>query len=228
MATTKKSAPIVIKPMQLDKVEFTIEGDTPLIVHAWSSKAKRMMLQKQMKKTKTAKEAKIPTNDAIDSAYWLTEKPEHGATEEEAQANFNAAIEAGAKFGFPTNGIKTSICYGAMRAGLFDKTTEIKGSMFIVGAREYSTFDLAELTTPETPTIREDICMVGAMKNTADIRYRLEYWPWSIDLLLEYDRTGKFSLEQILNCIDRGGRYSGLGEWRPEKNGHNGMYHLKA
>lgn len=224
----KKTAPVSIKPMEIQRVKFTIEGDTPLIVHAWSEKAKRMMLQKQMKKTKTAKEAKIPTNDAIDSGYWLTNKPEHGQTEEEAQENFNAAIAAGASFGFPTNGIKASIVMGAYRAGLIDKTTELKGAMFITGAGEHSTFDLAEIAYGGTPNIREDIGMIGAMSKTADLRYRLEFWPWSIDLVLEYDATGKFSLEQILNCVDRGGRYSGLGEWRPERDGHNGMYHLKA
>ena len=53
-----------------------IAGDTPLIMHRWSDKAKRMILEKQMKKTKSsAKEAKNPVEDFIESIYWMEGKP---------------------------------------------------------------------------------------------------------------------------------------------------------
>ena len=45
---TKKTEIIEIKPIQMNTVEVTIQGDTPLIMHAWSEKAKRMMLYKQV------------------------------------------------------------------------------------------------------------------------------------------------------------------------------------
>lgn len=228
MAATKKTAaPVIIKPMEIERIQFTIDGITPLIVHAWSDKAKRQMLDKQTKKSKTKHEAKVPTNDAIDSAYWLTQAPEHGADEDEARANLNASLEAGATWGFPINGIKAAIITGAYRAGLDIKMTELRGAIFLSGAGERSTFDLAEITTPNVPNIREDTVMVGGMSKVADLRYRFEYWPWSIDLVMEFDKTGKYSIEQVLNCVDRGGRYCGLGEWRPEKDGHNGMFELR-
>lgn len=43
---TKSAKTIEILPMELETVEITIVGTTPLIVHAWSEKAKRMMLDK--------------------------------------------------------------------------------------------------------------------------------------------------------------------------------------
>jgi len=46
-------------------------GDTPLIVHKWSDKAKKMMLDKQMKKASAGKEAKDPEKDFEDSLYKL-------------------------------------------------------------------------------------------------------------------------------------------------------------
>jgi hypothetical protein len=38
---------VTIKPVQMKTVEITIVGDSPLIMHAWSEKAKRMMLEAQ-------------------------------------------------------------------------------------------------------------------------------------------------------------------------------------
>ena len=59
---------IEIRPIQIRKATIHIVGDTPLIMHAWSEKAKREMLEKQMKVTKTkAKDAKNPVVDLIRS-----------------------------------------------------------------------------------------------------------------------------------------------------------------
>ena len=43
---------------------FWVVGDTPLITHAWSEKARREMLGKQLKSVKgTGKEARDPEQD---------------------------------------------------------------------------------------------------------------------------------------------------------------------
>ena len=44
---TKTQEIIEIKPIQIKKVALRIVGDSPLIMHAWSEKAKRMMLEAQ-------------------------------------------------------------------------------------------------------------------------------------------------------------------------------------
>ena len=49
----KEAEAISIKPIEIEKVKIRIVGDSPLIVHAWSEKAKKMMLDTQMKVTKT-------------------------------------------------------------------------------------------------------------------------------------------------------------------------------
>ena len=73
---TKNVELIEIRPIEVKKTTIRIVGDTPLIMHAWSEKAKREMLQKQMKATKTsAREAKNPVEDFIRSMYWLTPMP---------------------------------------------------------------------------------------------------------------------------------------------------------
>ena len=49
MATKKANTEVIeIRPIEIKKVTIRIVGDTPLIMHAWSEKAKRMMLEAQM------------------------------------------------------------------------------------------------------------------------------------------------------------------------------------
>lgn len=225
--TTKKQ--IELKPMELATVDITIVGKTPLIVHAWSNKAKQMMLDKQRgKATKSKHEIKIPVNDMIEACYWLSNEPELGNTDEEAEANYNAAIAAGARFGFPVTGIKQSAITGAGRSGLDVKMTELRGSFFLEGATDCSTADLAEIVCSNTPEMREDMVKVGGMSKTADIRYRPQFNEWEIPLRMTYNVNGKYSIEQLLNCFNVGGFACGIGEWRPERDGQMGMYSLKV
>ena len=41
---TKASEVVEIKPIEIKKFKIKLIGDTPLIMHAWSEKAKREML----------------------------------------------------------------------------------------------------------------------------------------------------------------------------------------
>lgn len=223
----KKTSTVTINAPEFEVVEFKIVGDTPLIVHAWDEKAKRMMLEKQMgKAAKTKHEIKVPTNDFINSLYWLTEKPQNGIDDADAQANFDAAIAAGAKFGFSLGGIKQSFITGAARGGLDVKMTELRGAFFLEGATDASNFDFAEIVGP-APIMREDMVKVGGMSKTADIRYRGEFKQWEIPLKMRINANGKYSREQLLNCVTMGGFVTGIGEWRPERDGQYGMYHLE-
>lgn len=227
MTTAKKTTDITITPINIETVNITIKGTTPLIIHAWSEKAKQMMLDKQRGKKVGAKhDIKIPVNDFIESMYWLTEQPELGEDDDEAETNYETAISAGAKFGFPVTGIKQSIITGAYRGGLDVKQSELRGTFFIEGATDASTTDIAEIVGSE-PVMREDMVRVGGMSKSADIRYRGEFKEWEIPLRLTYHANGKYSLEQILNMVNYGGFYVGIGEWRPEKDGQFGMYKLE-
>lgn len=218
---------IEVKGVELETVEFTIQGTTPLIIHAWSHKARQEMLDKQMGVAKKAKHSiKVPVNDFIESMYWLTEKPELGKNDLEAEANYAKAIKDGAAFGFPVTGIKQSIITGAARSGLDVKMTELRGSFFLEGAGEHSTDDLAEIVSTENPSMREDMVRVGGMSKSADIRHRGQFTTWKIPLRMTYNKNGKYSLEQLMQCVNAGGFTTGIGEWRPERDGQFGMYKL--
>jgi len=69
--------------------------------------------------------------------------------------------------------------------------------------------------------------MVRVGMGTADIRYRPVFENWYMDLQLEYNANSNVTLEQILNIIEAGGYGVGIGEWRPEKDGRFGTYHIE-
>lgn len=223
MAAKKETATLVeIRPRNVKLIPIKIVGDTPLIVHAWSPKAKTMMLEAQMKTTKTkAKDIRDPFDEFIQSMYWLTEVPESNP---EA---FERAIKNGARFGFPLTGIKQGANSAAYRQGWVKNQMELRGSYFLKPAHDISGFgDMAEIITPEAPVMREDMVRIG--NGSADLRYRGEFRNWSMEFIMEYNASGNMTIEQILNCIDAGGFVCGIGEWRPEKDGDYGRYHLEV
>ena len=183
---------VVLPPLQIETVNVTLIGDTPLIVHRWSEKAKKQMLDKQMKKATAGKEAKDPERDFRESLYVL----EDGL------------------YGFPIIGFK---------AAAVTACTSI-GSMTKVAARQAFHVD-GEFAVIEgdEPTMREDMVRVGM--GTADIRYRGEFRNWFTTIAVKYN-ANVMSAEQILNLMQTAGFAVGVGEWRPEKDGQYGRFHV--
>lgn len=212
---TKNEQVLEIRPIELETVTLKIVGDTPLIMHAWSEKAKREMLEKQMKVTKTkSRDAKNPVEDFIRSMYWLTDMPTD-MTEE----GFEKAIEQGARFGFPVTAFKQAAISASYRMGWSKDKMSLRGMFFIEGDEN----QMIEIHS-DTPIMRED--MVKIALGTADIRYRGEFRNWSASLRITYNKNGQYTLEQIVNIINAGGYVCGVGEWRPERDGQFGMFHI--
>lgn len=216
MAAKKETEVVEIRPLDIKEVKIKVVGDTPLIVHAWSEKCKRQMLEAQMKATKTkAKEIRDPFDDYINSMYWLTEKPE--STPEA----FEMAVKNGAKWGFPVGAIKMAANSAAYRLGWVKNQMGLRGAYFLKS--EFG--DMAQIITENPPVMREDMVRIGL--GSADLRYRGEFRDWSMELTLEYNASGDMTLEQIVNVINAGGYTTGLGEWRPEKDGTFGRFHIE-
>lgn len=208
---------IEIRPIQIKKATVHIVGDTPLIMHAWSEKAKREMLEKQMKVTKTkSRDAKNPVEDFIRSMYWLSPMPEEMTMEA-----FEEAIAKGARFGFPITAFKQAAISAAYRMGWAKDKMSMRGAFFIDGDEN----QMLEIKS-DAPIMREDMVKVGM--GTADIRYRGEFRNWSADINISFNENGQYSLEQIINIINAGGYVCGVGEWRPERDGQYGMFHVTA
>lgn len=192
MAIKKNEEVVELKSIRIERINLEIEGDSALIVHAWSAKAKKEMLDKQMKKAKTAKDAKDPQRDYEEAFYRLPD----------------------GKPGFPTIAFKQAAVSAGGRFSDGLKMTELRGAFFIDG-------ELAEIKGE--PNMREDMVRVGM--GTADIRYRPEFKTWKVTLPIKYN-ADKISLEQLVNLFNLAGFGVGVGEWRPEKDGQYGMFHV--
>ena len=96
------------------------------------------------------------------------------------------------------------------------KMTEARGRFHVEG-------ELIEIIGE--PRMREDMVRVGM--GTADIRYRPEFVKWSAILPITYNAT-QISPEQIINLLNVAGFGVGIGEWRPEKNGQYGRFHVAS
>lgn len=211
MATAKKNEPIIIPAIDLKRVDIEVVGDSPLIMHKWSEKAKREMLEKQMKVAKAkGHDAKDPVADFIESMYWLEGEPE-----EKTEEGFEKAIKSGnARFGFPSTAFKASAVAAAYRAKITKDRVSMNGAFHILG-------EMVEING--TPIMREDMVKIGM--GTADIRFRGEFPEWSAVLPIQYN-AGVVTVEQLANMFNLGGFAVGVGEWRPEKSGSYGMYHV--
>lgn len=211
MATAKKKdVGIELPALQIRLMEVTLIGDSPLIVHAWSHKAKREMLDKQMKTAKPAKEPKSPTADYEASMYRL----------------------ADGGFGFPSVAFKAAaVTAGTSVAGITKiqarQAFHILGEdVDISGAFDgsKSRVNLARIGGGN-PQMREDMVRVGM--GTADLRYRAEFPEWHAKVLVRYN-ANVLSESQILNLLNTAGFAVGVGEWRPEKDGSYGMFHVAS
>lgn len=110
----KKEETVSIPAINIQQAIIKVVGDSSLIVHKWSEKAKKEILDKQMKKAKTkGHDAKNPVRDFIDSLYWLDGEPE-----EKTEDGFARAIQSGARFGFPSTAFKAAAVSAGYRSGI--------------------------------------------------------------------------------------------------------------
>lgn len=218
---------ITIKPIKLQKARITLVGDTPLIIHSWSEKAKKEMLaaQQKTKKDKKAMDIRDPFAEFMDACYWITPEPK-----EKTPEAFEKAVAEGAKFGFKTIAIKLAALSACYRAGIIPNQTGMKSCFYINavdGVYHETGEELAVIRSDDPPICREDMVRIGGMNKTADLRYRPAFKNWKIDLMVTLIDVGTFTMESIINAINLGGYMNGIGEWRMERDGDFGRFHVE-
>ena len=208
---------ITIPAIDIREMTLKVVGDSPLIMHAWDDKIKRQMLDKMMgKAVSKGRDIKNPVYDFMSSMYWLD-----GAPEEPTEEAFGKAVEI-ARFGFPCVAFKASAVSAGFRAKVTKDKVSVQGAFHINGCgigSEYGSF----VEIKGIPRMRED--MVRVANGAPDIRYRGEFPEWEALINVRYN-AGAITDEQIANLFNLGGFAVGVGEWRPEKGGMNGMYHV--
>lgn len=190
-------------------------GLSPLIVHAWSSKAKIEMLSKQVKAIKgKGREQRDPEQDFVSSLYNMPDD------------------HLGRKaFGFPATGLKKSILTVAHKdKGL--ARSAVQSSLWINAemVRVQTAFKGAICDLPlvriygSDPAMREDMVKIGSgLNKTASLAYRGQFSTWAINLKGRFN-TANMTADALAFLIKDAGLACGLGEWRNEKSGVFGAF----
>lgn len=130
------------------------------------------------------------------------------------------------KHGIPAGGLKASGAEGARHI----KEVSMKmawGSWYVVGELTCIKDDKECCEIVSLPPKMHVEPVPIASGNGKTLSYRAKYWPWSVTFLIRYD-SDAITLPQIAACYNYGGFHYGLGAYRPEHHGTNGMYHVDS
>jgi hypothetical protein len=182
-----------------------IIGTSPLIVHNFSEKSKRQMLEAQQGK-KSPKEVRDPRAEYEAAFYRI------------------ATDDGSDKYGFPVTAFKAATIGAARFYGKDVTMTSLRQFLFFHGVlTKADPQQLVEIHGK--PEMREDVVRLGGMARSADLRYRPMFTDWRADLKVTYV-TSSLAEGSVLSLIDAGGLGIGVGEWRPEKRGEFGTYQV--
>jgi hypothetical protein len=188
-----------------------VVGDTPLITHAWSEKAKREMLQKQVKATKAGKDARDPQADFVSSLYDIGD----------------------GTYGFPATGLKNCILSAAHKdKGL--ARTAVMSALWIdadmIRVRPALAGAICDMPLIRIyggkPEMREDMVKIGAgLNKVANLAYRAQFTVWAMRVTGRVN-SSVITPEALAFLIQEAGMAAGIGEWRNERKGMFGAFHL--
>lgn len=133
-AETEVQPTIFVPQIRRDVVKLTVVGDSPLVVHKWSEKAKRQMFLKQTTGVAPKKEKKVPEDDFKASMYTLPS----------------------GKYAFPGVAFKAA-AVGACRYVQGLPMTEARGAFHVLG-------ELVEIQHKTPPIMREDMVRIDGGK----------------------------------------------------------------
>lgn len=132
------------------------------------------------------------------------------------KAEYEASMYRGpdGEYAFPAVAFKAA----AVSACRFNdiKMTIARGAFHVIGEM---------VPIKGKPNMREDMVRVG--QGAADLRYRGEFKEWSAVITVRYN-TAALSAGQLVNLFNIAGFGVGVGEWRPERDGSHGMFHVEV
>lgn len=200
------SGPIIIDRVSVETMVVPIIGTTPLIVHNFSEKARKQMLD-GMQGKKKVKEPKDPQAEYEAAFYRIADENSMGD-----------------RYGFPVVGFKAATIGGARFYGKSISMTALKQFLFYKGIMTKADPQMLVEIIGE-PEMREDVVRLSGPSRSPDLRYRPMFREWSTSLTVTYVKSS-IDKSSVLSLIEAGGMGVGVGEWRPEKSGEFGTYRI--
>lgn len=201
-----EAPPIVIDRVSVETMLIPIVGTSPLIMHNFSEKARKQMLD-GMQGKKKVKEPKNPQAEYEAAFYRIADE--------------NSDRE---RYGFPVTGFKAATIGGARFYGKSISMTALRQFLFYKGIMTKADPQMLVEIIGE-PEMREDVVRLSGPSRTPDLRYRPMFREWSTTLTVTYVKSS-IDKSSVLSLIEAGGMGVGVGEWRPEKSGEFGTYRI--
>jgi hypothetical protein len=199
----KKAKKIEIPAINIEVGTLELVGDSEICVHKWSEKSKKQMDDKDQGKAMNRRAPRNPKEEYLAS---LHEVPGRRGI-----------------YGFPAIAFKNAAVSACMMVDGIYKT-QARGAFHVMG-------DILPLLNPKTgrpakPEMRIDTVRIGkGLNKTAQLRYRGTFKKWMVRVTIRYNAS-VINLSQIANLLNNAGFSVGVGEWRVEKNGNFGMFHV--
>lgn len=190
-----KSGMVLIPGVATQRFKTLLIGESPLMVHKFSEKMRKAILDKHMGEATAGRDRKDPEANFQAARYRLTDGSD----------------------GVPAGGMKAAIVKGFIKgSGVF--ITKAKGAIRVI-ADDPAT-NLVRIIGPQDktnwPKIEND-GKGGVVRNATgviDIRHRPQFWPWGLAIEVEF-LPSVTSMSQVLQAVAVAGFIEGLCEWRP-------------
>ena len=221
----KKELKISIPEMKRMTFPVEVQGTSQLIVHQFSDKGRKQILDKQLGKANKGREKKNPISDFVHALYLMNGFQPEEMVEKLEKANVQPGMDVakhfkGIKLGFPAAGFKNAAVAACRNVDGIPMTIA-RGAFFVL--EEWN--GMVEIEYDQL-IIREDVVRLQGRGKPADIRFRPGFNDWTAKLKVICNPLA-LSPEQICNLIDISGFSVGVGDWRPSCNGSYGMFQLK-
>lgn len=206
----KKTVSIELPEIKLEQHRLCLVGTSPLIVHAFPEKARKAMLDKQMKTAKGGREAREPEAEFEAARYRFPD----------------------GRDGFPAIGFKAAAVTAC--TSLSDITKVAARQAFRVAGIPMDADGVLKGSFVRTalvpliahpPTMREDVVRLSGPSRTAEMRYRPEYPVWGVELDVTLNPQ-VISIGQLGSMFMAAGHGVGVGDYRPERDGDCGTFEL--
>lgn len=196
---------LVVPPLNRQQIILTAVGDSPLLSHAITQEKMEGIRGGSEGKPRGKREPRDPIDEFSKALHWMSKQPAGKTTINRIQKG---------KFGARALWFKAAAVNACRQiAGL--SMTEAKQLFFVLG-------NLLPIVGPP-PTLRHDPVSLPHMKR--DVRIRAQFEPWQCTFTVEFNGNC-VSAAQIAEIFETGGFGSGVGDWRPQKGGQYGRFHI--